>query len=158
MKKILLILLVMSVGFQGALLAQTKTVTGTVTGGDDGLGIPRVNVTVKGTTRGEATNLDGTYSIQVAATETLVFSFVGYIAQEILVGTQTTIDVVLQPDYNELDEIVVVGYGSQEKKEITSAVASIKPEDFNNGNISNPTQLLQSQEQVVIQMAVSISV
>jgi len=143
MKKILLILLVMSVGFQGALLAQTKTVTGTVTGGDDGLGIPRVNVTVKGTTRGEATNLDGTYSIQVAANETLVFSFVGYIAQETLVGTQTTVDVVLQPDYNELDEIVVVGYGSQEKKEITSAVASIKPEDFNSGNISNPTQLLQ---------------
>ncbi len=133
----------MSVGFQGALLAQTKTVTGTVTGGDDGLGIPRVNVTVKGTQRGEATNLDGTYSIQAAANETLVFSFVGYIAKEVLVGTQSTIDVVLQPDYAELDETVVVGYGSQEKKEITSAVASIKPEDFNNGNVANPTQLLQ---------------
>ena len=143
MKKFLLILLVMVVGFQGALLAQTKTVTGTVTGGDDGLGIPRANVLVKGTTRGTATNLDGTYSLDVTADETLVFSFIGYVTQEILVGNQSTINVVLQPDYADLDEVVVVGYGSQEKKEITSAVASIKPEDFNKGNITNPTQLLQ---------------
>ena len=133
----------MSVGFQGALLAQTKTVTGTVTGGDDGLGIPRANVTVKGTTRGTPTDLDGNYSIDVAADETLVFSFIGYTTQEILVGNQTVINVVLQPEVGVLDEVVVVGYGSQEKKEITSAVASIKPEDFNKGNISNPTQLLQ---------------
>ncbi|MFY0591484.1 TonB-dependent receptor plug domain-containing protein [Roseivirga sp.] len=143
MKKFLLTLLVMSVGFQGALLAQTKTVTGTVTGGDDGLGIPRVSVTIKGTTRGNATNLDGTYSVEVASNETLVFSFVGYVSKEVLVGNQTTIDVVLEPDYAELEEVVVVGYGSQERKEITSAVASLKPEDFNNGNIANPTQLLQ---------------
>lgn len=143
MKKFLLTLLVMSVGFQGALLAQTKTVTGTVTGGDDGLGIPRVNVTIKGTTRGNSTSLDGKYSVEVASNETLVFSFVGYISEEVLVGTQTTIDVVLQPDYAELEEVVVVGYGSQERKEITSAVASLKPEDFNNGNITSPVQLLQ---------------
>lgn len=133
----------MLVGFQGALLAQTKTVTGTVTGGDDGLGIPRANITVKGTTRGTPTDLDGNYTIQVAANETLVFSFIGYVTQEILVGNQTVINVVLQPDVSTLDEIVVVGYGSQEKKEITSAVASISPDEFNKGNISNPSQLLQ---------------
>lgn len=143
MKKFLLILLVMCVGFQGALLAQTKTVTGQVTGGDDGLGIPRANVTVKGTTRGTPTDLDGNYTIEVSADETLVFSFIGYVTQEILVGNQTTINVVLQPDAQTLEEVVVVGYGSQERKEITSAVASIKPEDFNQGNIPNPTQLLQ---------------
>ena len=133
----------MCVGFQGALLAQTKTVTGTVTGGDDGLGIPRANVTVKGTTRGTPTDLDGNYTIEVESTETLVFSFIGYVTQEILVGNQTTINVVLQPDVANLEEVVVVGYGSQEKKEITSAVASVKPEDFNQGNIPDPTQLLQ---------------
>lgn len=142
MKKFLLILLVMSVSFQGALLAQTRTVTGTVTGGDDGLGIPRVNVTVKGTTRGVATDFDGVYSIEASSEETLVFSFIGYVTQEVAVGNQSTINVVLQPDYAQLDEVVVVGYGSQEKKEITSAVASLKPEDFNKGNVSNPTQLL----------------
>lgn len=133
----------MCVGFQGALLAQTKTVTGQVTGGDDGLGIPRANVTVKGTTRGTPTDLDGNYSIEVSADETLVFSFIGYVSQEVLVGNQSTINVVLQPDIGDAGEVVVVGYGSQEKKEITSAVASIKPENFNKGNISNPTQLLQ---------------
>lgn len=142
MKKFLLILLVMSVGFQGTLLAQTRTITGTVTGGDDGLGIPRVNVTVKGTTRGVATDFDGNYSIEASSSETLVFSFIGYVSQEVLVGNQSTISIVLQPDYAELDEVVVVGYGSQEKKEITSAVASIKPEDFNKGNVADPTQLL----------------
>ncbi|MHA7099727.1 SusC/RagA family TonB-linked outer membrane protein [Roseivirga pacifica] len=142
MKKFLLILLVLSVGFQGALMAQTRTVTGVVTGGDDGLGIPRVNITVKGTTRGQATDFDGNYSIEVSSGETLVYSFVGYVSQEILVGNQTTINVVLQPDYGQLDEVVVVGYGSQEKKEITSSVVSVKPEDFNKGNVSNPTQLL----------------
>jgi len=133
----------MCVGFQGALLAQTKTVTGQVTGGDDGLGIPRASVTVKGTTRGIPTDLDGNYTIDASADETLVYSFVGYVSQEILVGNQTTINVVLQPDYADAGEVVVVGYGSQEKKEITSSVASIKPENFNKGNISNPTQLLQ---------------
>jgi len=132
----------MSVGFQGALLAQTRTITGTVTGGDDGLGIPRVNVTVKGTTRGTSSDFDGNYSIDASSDETLVFSFIGYVTQEIVVGNQSTINVILQPDYAQLDEVVVVGYGSQEKKEITSAVASLKPEDFNKGNVSDPTQLL----------------
>ena len=138
MKKILLCL-VTCLGLSGILTAQTKTVTGTVTGGDDGLGIPRANVTVKGKTRGTPTDLDGNYAIEVSADETLVFSFIGYITQEILVSNQTTIDVVLQPDVANLEEVVVVGYGSQERKEITSAVASIKPEDFNQGNIPNPT-------------------
>lgn len=143
MKKFLLILLVMSVGFQGTLLAQTRTVTGTVTGGDDGLGIPRVNVTVKGTTRGVATDFDGKYSIEAGNSETLVFSFIGYVSQEVVVGNQTTVDIVLQPDYAQLGEVVVVGYGSQEKKEITSAVVSLDEEQFNKGNVNDPTQLLQ---------------
>lgn len=142
MKKILLCL-VTCLGLSGTLTAQTKTVTGTVTGGDDGLGIPRANVTVKGTTRGTPTDLDGNYAIEVSADETLVFSFIGYITQEILVSNQTTIDVVLLPDVANLEEVVIVGYGSQERKEITSAVATIKPEDFNQGNIPNPTRLLQ---------------
>lgn len=143
MKKFLLLLLVMSVGFQGALLAQTRTVTGKVTGADDGMGIPRVNVLVKGTTRGVPSELDGTYSIEAAANETLVFSFVGYVTKEILVGNQTTINIALEPDYAELDEVIVVGYGSQDKKEITSSVVALDSKDFNQGNVNDPTQLLQ---------------
>lgn len=143
MKKFLLLLLVLSVGFQGALLAQTRTVTGKVTGADDGVGIPRVNVTVKGTTRGVPSDLDGNFTIEVAANETLVFSFVGYISKEVLVGNQTTINVTLEPDYAELEEVVVVGYGSQEKKEITSSVVALDAEEFNKGNVNDPAQLLQ---------------
>ena len=143
MKKFLLLLLVLSVGFQGALLAQTRTVTGKVTGGDDGQGIPRVNITVKGTTRGVPSGLDGTYTIEVSPSDVLVFSFVGYITKEVPVGNQTTINVTLDPDYAELEEVVVVGYGSQEKKEITSSVVALDAEDFNQGNVNDPTQLLQ---------------
>lgn len=143
MKKFLLLLLVLSVGFQGALLAQTRTVTGKVTGADDGLGIPRVNVTVKGTSRGVPSDLDGNYSIEVAPSETLVFSFVGYITKEVPVGNQTTINVTLEPDFAELEEVVVVGYGSQDKKEITSSVVALDEEEFNKGNVNDPTQLLQ---------------
>jgi len=133
----------LAVGFQGALLAQTRTVTGTVTGGDDGLGIPRANILVKGTTRGTNTNLDGQFSIEVTADETLVFSFVGYVTQEVAVGNQTTINIVLQPDYAELGEVVVVGYGSQEKKEITSSVVAVDAKDFNQGNVNDAAGLLQ---------------
>lgn len=143
MKKFLLLLLVLSVGFQGALMAQTRTVTGKVTGSDDGMGIPRANITVKGTTRGVPSGLDGTYTIDVAANETLVFSFVGYITKEVLVGNQTTINVALEPDFAELEEVIVVGYGSQEKKEITSSVVSLDAKEFNKGNVNDPAQLLQ---------------
>lgn len=143
MKKFLLLLLVLSVGFQGALMAQTRTVTGKVTGSDDGMGIPRANITVKGTTRGVPSGLDGTYTIDVAANETLVFSFVGYITKEVLVGNQTTINVALEPDFAELEEVIVVGYGSQEKKEITSSVVALDAKEFNKGNVNDPAQLLQ---------------
>lgn len=143
MKKFLLLLLVLSVGFQGALMAQTRTVTGKVTGSDDGMGIPRANITVKGTTRGVPSGLDGTYTIDVAANETLVFSFVGYITKEVLVGNQTTINVALEPDFADLEEVIVVGYGSQEKKEITSSVVALDAKEFNKGNVNDPAQLLQ---------------
>jgi iron complex outermembrane receptor protein len=143
MKKFLLVLLVLFVGFQGSLMAQEKTVTGKVTGGDDGLGIPRVNVTIKGTSRGVPTDIDGNYTIQASSSDVLSFSFIGYITQEVAVGNQTSINITLQPDVTSLEEVVVVGYGSQEKKEITSSVVSLDTKDFNVGNINTPTGLLQ---------------
>lgn len=143
MKKFLLVLLVLCVGFQGSLMAQEKTVTGKVTGGDDGLGIPRVNVTIKGTSRGVPTDIDGNYTIQASSSDVLSFSFIGYITQEVAVGNQTSINVTLQPDVTSLEEVVVVGYGSQEKKEITSSVVSLDTKDFNIGNINSASGLLQ---------------
>src|SRR5260370_28968167 len=95
-----------------------QTVTGKVTSGDDGSAIPGVNVLEKGTANGTVTDGDGNFTISVGANATLVFSFVGFKAQEILVGGQTTLSVSLVSDITALSEVVVVGYGSQEKKEI----------------------------------------
>lgn len=123
--------------------SQSRTVTGKVTSADDGIGIPGVNVVEKGTNNGTVTDVEGDYQINVSEGATLVFSFVGYAGQEVTVGNQNTIDVALMADVTSLDEVVVVGYGTQEKKEITSAVTSVKEADFNRGTVNNPIQLLQ---------------
>ncbi len=133
-----LLILVTSVAW-----SQSKTVNGKVTSADDGSGIPGVNVLEKGSSNGTVTAADGSYSIAIESSSTLVFSFVGYTSQEVPVGNQTTMDVKLELDVQSLNEVVVVGYGTQEKKEITSSVTSIKAEDFNKGTVSNPVQLLQ---------------
>ncbi|HET9487542.1 MAG TPA: carboxypeptidase-like regulatory domain-containing protein, partial [Chryseosolibacter sp.] len=123
--------------------SQSRTITGRVTSQDDGSGIPGVNVVEKGTTNGTVTDVEGNYTINVSDNATLVFSFVGYATQEIAVGTQNTVNVNLASDVTSLDEVVVVGYGSQEKKELTSSVVSLDEREFNRGNINDPTQLLQ---------------
>jgi len=119
-----------------------QTVTGTVTSADGPL--PGVNVIEKGTTNGVITDFDGNYSISITSSDAvLVYSFIGFISQEVTVNGQTTIDLTLVEDSQALDEVVVVGYGSVVKKEITTAVTSVSAEDFNQGVISEPTQLLQ---------------
>ncbi|HMQ00861.1 MAG TPA: carboxypeptidase-like regulatory domain-containing protein, partial [Cyclobacteriaceae bacterium] len=124
-------------------LAQERRVTGRVTASDDGGPLPGVNIQEKGTTNGTVSDAQGNFSLSVGNNATLVFSFVGYTAQEILVGNQSVINVDLDPDILSLSEVVVVGYGVQDRKEITSAVASISSEDFNRGNVTNPGQLIQ---------------
>jgi TonB-dependent starch-binding outer membrane protein SusC len=120
-----------------------QTVTGKVTAADDGSGIPGVNVLEKGTTNGTVSDSDGNYTINVGANATLVFSFVGYSSQEVSVGGQSSINVSLQSDVTALSEVVVVGYGSQDKKEITGSVVALSAEQFNRGNVNDPRQLLQ---------------
>jgi TonB-dependent starch-binding outer membrane protein SusC len=120
-----------------------QTVSGKVTDAEDSSGIPGVNVLEKGTTNGTVTDADGNFRISVGSNATLVFSFVGYAVQEASVGSQSTINVTMQSDVTSLSEVVVVGYGTQEKKELTSAVTSVKSEDFNKGTVNDPAQLLQ---------------
>lgn len=122
---------------------QEKTITGTVKSCDDNQPLPGVSVIVKGTSNGTITNMDGQYSILVPQTATLVFSFIGMATQEIAVGTQTTIDVELCSDMIGLDEVIVVGYGTMKKSDLTGAVASVKSEDLNKVAASNPTEALQ---------------
>jgi iron complex outermembrane receptor protein len=134
-------LLAFSIGFSAN--AQQARITGKVTDAGTGEGIPGASVLVKGTTRGMVTDLDGNYSIEASSTDVLVFSFIGYNTVEETVGTRTSINLTLSESIQGLNEVIVVGYGTQEKKEITSAVASIKSEDFNRGTVNDPTQLLQ---------------
>jgi iron complex outermembrane receptor protein len=125
--------------------AQSRsTITGTVTDAADGVGIPAVNVLVKGTLIGTSTSVDGTYSLSVPNdAETLVFSSIGYVTIEVEIDGRSTIDVEMSQDIQFLDDVVVVGYGAQDEKEITSSVATIGEAEFNQGNVNAPAQLLQ---------------
>ncbi|MDH3649275.1 MAG: SusC/RagA family TonB-linked outer membrane protein [Saprospiraceae bacterium] len=120
-----------------------RTITGTVTDADNGEPLIGASILVEGTSVGTITDFDGTYSLEVSDdATTLNISYTGYTGQDIEIGSQSTIDVVLTPG-TELDEIVVTGYGTQRAKEVTGSIVSVKAEDFNKGNVNDPTQLLQ---------------
>lgn len=122
---------------------QGVTVSGKVTD-EAGSALPGVNIIEKGTTNGTVSDSDGNYKITVASGESvLVFSFVGFINQQVTVGTQAELNVRLVGDAATLSEVVVVGYGTQEKKDVTGSVASVKSEEFNRGIINSPEQLVQ---------------
>ena len=117
-----------------------QSVSGTVTSEDGPL--PGATVVVKGTANGTTTDFDGNFTIAASADAILEVSFVGFTTQEVAVGGQDQITITLATD-NELEEVVVTGYGSQRQKEITSAVVKVDAEDFNKGNINDASQLLQ---------------
>src|SRR5688572_10232200 len=127
-----------------SLHGQTKSITGTVTSADDNAPLPGVNVVVEGTSKGTVTTVDGTYSIELSPEETrLNFTFVGYVEQKITVTDQTTIDVVLQPDTQTLEEVVVIGYGVVKKSDLTGAVSSVRGSDLTSVPAVSPMQSLQ---------------
>ncbi len=125
----------------GYVHAQT-TIAGVVSD-DKGLPIKGVTVLVKGTKTGTSTADNGSFSISASSKDVLVFSAVGYPNQEVKVGNQTSVSISLVAVAGKLDEVVVVGYGTQKKREISSAVTSVKAEQFNKGNVSDVSQLLQ---------------
>lgn len=122
-------------------MAQAQEVTGTVS---DATGpLPGASVVEKGTTNGTQTDFDGNYTINVEDVDAiLVFTYIGYKGQEIAVAGQSTINVAMEEDAQALEEVIITGYGTQAKKEITSAVTSVNVEDFNQGVVDNPAQLL----------------
>ncbi len=124
------------------LWAQT-TVTGKVTDGNDGSPLPGVNIVVKGTTQGTTTDINGAYAIAANSTDVLIFSSVGFLTQEIAIGSRTTIDVKMENDVTQLSDVVVVGYGTMEKKDVTGAIASINNKDFANQPTTNVAGNLQ---------------
>jgi len=121
---------------------QNTNVTGTVTSLEDKLGIPGVNVLIKGTTNAVATDIDGSFSISVPQNTILVFTSVGFKAQEITVKGNT-VNVVMEPEAKQLNEVVVVGYGTQRKEAVTGSVASIRGDVLREVPSPNITQALQ---------------
>ncbi len=127
-------------------VAEPITVTGKVTASDAPNGLPGVNVVIKGTSQGTFSDAQGNFSIDVpGAQSTLVFSSVGYLSEEVLVGSQTFIGVTLTADITALQEIVVVGYGTQNQKDLTGSVSSIKGDELRSNPVPNITQALQGQ-------------
>ena len=123
--------------------AQERTVTGKVTSEEDGP-LPGVNILIEGTLLGTVTNIDGNYSIVVPGPDAvLVFSSIGFTSATVTVGNQSTINIMLASETTVLDEIVVIGYGSVKKKDVTGAVTSVKSDDFNRGVQISPSDLLQ---------------
>ncbi|WP_303317225.1 TonB-dependent receptor [Flavivirga abyssicola] len=123
--------------------AQVKTVTGNVAA--DGISLPGVSVLVKGTNTGTVTDFDGGYEIKVSANQTLIFSYVGYNTEEVLVGNQTIINLTMVEDVSALEEVVVIGYGTQKRKEVSGAVGQVKSEELAKTTTSDIGTALQGQ-------------
>lgn len=124
----LLLTLLLNASF---LFAQTHKISGRILDGESGTGLPGVTIVEKNTTNGTTTDLDGKFNLTVSSSDaTVVVSFIGYTKQEIKVNKQSTINVRLQPETTDLSEIVVVGYGTQKKKVVTGAIASVKSDEI----------------------------
>ena len=122
--------------------AQTQNITGKVTSPNDQSPLPGINVLVKNGTTGTTTNTEGIYEIQAGDDAVLVFSAIGYLSQEIPVKRRTQINVQLSDDTRQLNELVVVGYGTQKKRDLTGSVSSLDSKDFNKGVQTSVDQLI----------------
>lgn len=129
---------------------QDRVITGTVRD-DASQALPGVSVVIKGTTRGTSSDASGNFRLDIPNRgATLVFSYVGYLSQEVTVGNQTNLSIQLAADTRALEEVVVVGYGSQRKQDITSAVSVINMKDIGEQPANNPNQLLQGRAPGVV--------
>jgi len=109
---------------------QERSITGKVTSAEDNSGLPGVSVIIKGSNVGTVTDIEGSYTLEVPINATLVFSYVGFVTEEVQVGNQSVIDLMMTPDLTQLEEIVVVGYGTVKKSDLTGSVASVKSEEL----------------------------
>ena len=143
MKKKILLLNASLLFILGSVLAQ-RAVTGQVTSSDDGTGIPGVNVVLKGTSSGTITDVDGNFRLEVPeAGGTLVYTFIGLNSQESVIGSRSIVDISMSADLAELEEIVVTGYGVQDRADVTSAVASVDISNMSKRSTADVTQALQ---------------
>ncbi len=142
---LLLILLGLLTAHPNVALTQDRTITGIVTD-ESGNRLPGVNILVKGTVAGTVTSASGTYELSVpASADVLVFSFVGYLPKEVSISGRTSIDITLDPDVQLLGEVVVVGYGTQAKANLTGSVSQFESSQIENKPVTNVTQLFAGQ-------------
>ena len=139
MKKLLLVTFSMLLAFTGW---SQKTITGVVND-SSGVPLPGAAVVIDGTNDGVATDFDGKYSIEANVGDVLVFSFVGFLSQKVIVGDSDTIDIFIQQDADELKEVVVTAYGTQKRESIAGAVSIIKADQIENSTFSNPVKSLE---------------
>jgi hypothetical protein len=123
-------------------LSQSRTVTGTLTSSDDNTPLPGASIIEKGTTNGTVSDANGNFSLTVNGNATLVISFIGYASQEVPVENLSNVNISLKPDASVLGEVVVVGYGKMETKDVTGAVVAVSSKDFNKGVMTSPQDLL----------------
>ena len=142
MQRLLLLVFIFGYSF---LQAQNTTISGRVTSAIEPNGLPGVNVVVEGTSQGAITDLNGAFTVEAPVGSTLIFSFVGYKSQEIVIDGPETLSVVLEEEAEELSEVVVVGYSSVERRDITGSVTSVKATDFQDMSLSGMDQALQGQ-------------
>ncbi len=141
LSKVLSSMFFMLIGFQ--IFAQDRMVTGRVTASDDGSGIPGATISVKGTSKGTSSDVNGNYKISVGQSAVLVFSSVGFNSQEVSVGSKSQINVSLASDTKDLTEVVVVGYGTQKKSQTTGAISSVTSKQITEMPITNLGQAMQ---------------
>lgn len=150
MSKILRLILLVAVVFSTGKAVAQRAITGKVTSSEDGSGLPGVNVLVKGTSNGTITDAEGAYSIQVSEGSTLVFSFIGYTSVEVVVGSQSTIDVVMVSDAQQLNEVVVTGYSEGSKRSITGTINTVSAKAIQDVPMASIDQILQGRSPGVL--------
>jgi TonB-linked SusC/RagA family outer membrane protein len=146
MKKQLLLIILLLYGMSAiAQNPKTRQITGKVVEAETSLPIPGVSIVIKGTNIGTTTDTEGKYSIKVPdeSGQELVFSFIGYVTQSIIVGSQSEINISLQSDITQLNEVVIIGYGQIKKRDVTGAIVSMKTEDLTKIPTTNVMESLQ---------------
>ncbi|MBN1133138.1 MAG: TonB-dependent receptor [Bacteroidales bacterium] len=144
-KKVLRFVLAVVAGFSVsfAAIGQQRQVTGTVTDAETNEPLIGVNVTVSGTTLGTITDVDGNYSINVSSGQTLVFSYVGYVEESVPITDQAIVNITMSLSTEALEEVVVVGYGTMRKSDVTGAIVSIEEDDFKQVKTTNVVESIQ---------------
>ena len=146
-----LLMLMLSIALTANTFGQaTLPVKGVVKDANTGETLIGVNVLIEGTSSGTVTDINGIYALDVLSGSTLVFSYIGYTGQEFRITNAQTLNVLLKADLSELDEIVVIGYGTQKKSDRTGAVVSIKADEMNTGVLTDPIQGLQGKAAGVV--------